>query len=295
VESCDQPVNVTVVASGTAEYWRRNQHRIRRRRAVFAFAIWDPSVSNLGVGLVDPSLGIQPLPTALSHAETTGLRVRRVASNGRATGVTGDVLDWRRTWRSVALSFQADWLYERSMGTCYLRLPALTGAATNYAANSAARRGPSGPALLMPRAGFGSRDSTAIGSTRVGMNDGEVLSSESAPPPSAFGTPARIWRCTEHLPNPASFNRPRGERLGPGVFLNRAGFRAFSKEVYRREVFYASGCAGVAVLSEAGSDTRRNFYLILIGAGIGLGIALLVQVVIELPQLLRHRGADTSP
>jgi hypothetical protein len=146
----------------------------------------------------------------------------------------------------------------------------------------------------MSRAAFGSRDSTAIGSVRVGMIDGEVLSSESRPPPTGIQPPASIWRCTEHLPNPASFNWPRGERFGPGIFVNRAGSHALSMWVYRREVFFVSGCAGVAVLSEAGSDTRRNLNLILIGAGIGLGIALLVQAAIELPQL-RHRGADTSP
>jgi hypothetical protein len=140
VESCDQPVNVTVVASGTAEYWRRNRHRIRRLRGLFALAIWDPDVRNIRIGVVDPAAGVQPLPSLRETLDTSGVRLKRIASNGRATAVTGDVLNWRQTWKSIALNFQANWLYPRSVGTCFLRLPALTGAAPNKATTDAAHR-----------------------------------------------------------------------------------------------------------------------------------------------------------
>jgi hypothetical protein len=127
---CHSPVEVTIVASGTAEYWRRNRRTIPRN-ARFELKVDDPTIAHVTAGLASAADNLD-----LGNAFVRAVGPRRVARRLRCvriqrgkdqTVVTGHIENWRRTWSAVYVHFFANWFAPRGRGSCYVRCPPASG------------------------------------------------------------------------------------------------------------------------------------------------------------------------
>ncbi len=283
---CDRPVEVTVTAAGTAEYWEENKASIPYGRGRFAFVISDPSIRRVSVeegselNSMDSSL---PLPGLGSDGGESPIEyvVRR---NDEAIAIAGSVSRWRQTWEPLAIRFVADWLVPRSDGTCYVRLPALTGAGASPSIAAAGSRTSNGHRnrriLAFDDLEAFSRGATLLAQTSVLAYGGQVDPASSRPQPSFNTNQAAIWSCEERFPTVPSLAiaAPRSRRLEKGIAFSSSGEGiAFSEESYRRRSFVATGCDAIAVVEESGASSRRDLGLLVFGSAIGLGLALTVQ------------------
>jgi hypothetical protein len=275
---CSAPVEVTIVVAATAEYWRRHRREIKASPR-FEFEIDDPAIGKITSGLagaedtLDPSrISLAPFD-ARSPRGVSELRVRR---RDQQTVITGRVANWDRTWSPVYVHFFAEWLVQRSRGSCYARLPRLAGA-------GAIVLGLDPGGLLQAF-------------NNLTVYGGSLDPSLSLPPPTTFASPTSAWQCVNTLPparSPSREAQRRGE-VAPGIVPVPSGSgAALSEDLFRRSRSRGQTCGGVAVIEEAGSDVRRDLDLLILGAVIGLALALIVQGIITTAQAgLEARSAD---
>jgi len=108
-----------------------------------------------------------------------------------------------------------------------------------------------------------------------------IVSSESVGPPPTVGPPT--WSCQE----------PGGGLAGPRHFLGLGGDGEFrwnetaAMSEYLPEASH-SRCDGWVALVESGSQTRRDLWLLVIGATLSAGIALLIDAA------LHRRGQERT-
>jgi hypothetical protein len=290
VAGCRNPVEVTVAAAGSAEYWRHNEERMGRE-GTFAFAIDDPGAKVREVALAPPDTVLNEHTTFNAHLyphPQRGLIETRVERNRLATVASGRIRNWRRSWEAVYVRFAANWLYERSRGSCFLLLPALTGSAATGALfagqGSDSAGGPNARNILglaesRPFRHRGTFQATSAVQALGGEVDGQL----SRPSPEE-STLSAAWRCSEVSPFVNRLSRRQvvtGELVPGMVFRPGGGGLAYTEEAYRRRVFRSEGCGATVVIEESGADARRDVRILLVGAVIALGMTLAVQGILS--------------
>lgn len=213
---------------------------------------------------------------------------------------------WDRRHTILDVEFEADWLRARGYRRCWLAIPELVGPHLKtlgvHASDEIDRRlGPvAGVPPLMrgelevdstiewhnpgepPRikreheeqTNFYSEGGTPAALGSVSLVTGlaiDVGASRGKPP--TFGTPS--WNC-----------RGSDQRDAGTGFLGQADDGSFSYSINSqlREYLPAEngrGCAAWIALSEAGAQTWRDIWLLLIGAALSAGIALLVEMAVS--------------
>jgi hypothetical protein len=278
VAGCDAPVEVTILAAATAEYWRRNRRDIAQTPR-FEFEIDGPNLVNVTAGLadardnLDPSrLSLAPFDARSAHG-VTRLRVRR---RHEQTVITGRVERWDRTWSPIYVHFFAGWLAPRGRGSCFVRLPALVGTGTIGLLGASLDPG----GILQAF-------------NNLTVYEGSLDPSSSLPPPTTFASPTSAWHCVNSVPptRSASSEAQRRGEVAPGIVPTPSGSGVtFTEGAFRASRLRAQTCGGIAVVEETGSDARRDLELLILGAVIGLALALIVQGVMTIAQASSEGG-----
>lgn len=302
VQSCHQPVEVTVVAAATANYWRKHAGRIPETSR-FMFVIPDRR-------LHDPKLSPGTLPSdltgplyATSEEEPFGFRQLKPEVHKSVTALAGTYQYWDLTEAPVIARFKANWLKERGVGSCYLLAPGLVGPFSVFAAQLAL-----GNTLSNDQRGENQRYTSVVydrhlktgvlydrglepthGSTTVLVHDGFVDTGASLPNPDTQFDGHPKWTCSSQ---PLVTKRLRSSGPIPDIALaNPDSIGAFSERALGREEA-SNNCAAVIVITEDGSATKRDLLLLGMGTLISLGLAIAVEIFLEWRRRRSERAHD---
>ncbi len=296
VEDCASKVDVTVVAQPTAEYW------IARRDAEeVTFALPDARHDDvrfrLGESASDVTTPQDVVDRGRGDGETrsAGVRVRKTRYEGPERDLlvaTLEVPHWNRTLAPIIASYSADWLEYRGLGSCWLRLPALTGDLTVLTAQRAfdadfplRARLPAnqGDLRVFSRRANAQAVYTAgleaiHGSITVVSPEAEVGKSLPNPSSSTNGSPT--WVCAAQPKAKARplHASPRSTR--PSVISGTAAGAspgAFSSKVISSAK--AGNCSAVAAVIESSAGWQRDLFMLVVGTVVGLGFTLLVDLL----------------
>lgn len=293
---CGSDVGVTVVAQPTAEYWVAN-----RDASGVTFALPDARRGDVRFRLGQSASDVtSPQDVVGSSQDDAGagagkVRVVKTRYEGREHDLLVASLEvprWKRTLAPVIASYSADWLEHRGLGSCWLRLPALTGDFTVLAAMRARDLAvPSGSDLQANRGDLevSSRRVNAHalytagyeavhGSITVVAPEGEI--GESLPGPSGSTNGSPTWACR---PQPKAkvrslrFSPPSSRPLVISGTADGASPGAFSTKVIASAK--AGNCSAVAALIESSAGWQRDLFMLVIGTLVGLGFTLLVDLL----------------
>jgi hypothetical protein len=301
VDSCNEPVSVVVVAQASVEYWRRHKNQFPNP-AEFKIALPDVHGDKVSV---TPGSSATDLVSPDSVRDTSGrsavvlpgeFRVDRPRRSGSLTMLSGHIRNWKGTFAPVVATFKANWLERSGLGLCHLKLPALVKDYSVFAAQIARRRavppdrfeGRLG--VYSPRHGLAAPYDRGLenkqGLTTVLFDAGRVLTSDSLPSPDRTVNGNPTWTCNGGKPRSTGTLR---SRVSPDVLIGRYGVpAAFSRAAVDREV--ASDCSAFVLVSESHAQRTRDILLLLIGAAVSLGAALIVELGLDLQ---RRRGKLT--
>jgi hypothetical protein len=295
IRSCDEPVVVTLVVTGTAEYWIDRAKQLRRSGTLRLAVPDDREASDIqgdieiGLGsdgklspiapvteAPQPDRRLQPLPDErLRWVAVTGARIR----------------GWGRHIRPVVFRFDASWLERRDrLGTCYLRVPALAGAPTALSAQEIRQKAvdiheePPPPRSILEvasdkrRAYYLPELETTRGVTAAELGANTLRTDLSQPPPDGNVRGVPSWTCATR---PVRSFRiletvDPGERPGlvEGASPDATGavsVRHLGTAVTERN------CATFAVVEESGAQFRRDLVLLGLGALFSLGMTLIAE------------------
>jgi hypothetical protein len=291
VKKCDGPVHVKLVVAGTAEYWHDHP-----TGGPFKLGIPGTDLTNIQSGVGGLSVN-NPIDASFEPRKWKTETVQNMT-----------VLSGRLPWLSEvvvefdAMAFDEDrnWLEKQGQGTCYVRLPALAGNFTAFAAEQAdgkayeegafpeesQRDGECVPqisermhhqhrleALYCPEAEI-VHGSAAVRVTSRGKTGsaGEVLADASLPEPDTAVEGDPVWSCRSD---------PRGEderRSRLELAEARSGW-PLSTDRLEREI--ARNCSGFVAISEPDADERRDVTLILIGIGVAIGLGAFIELLMN--------------
>jgi hypothetical protein len=305
VKGCGSDVDVTVVAEPTAEYWLAN-----RNARLVRFALPDAVDGDVRFHLGDSASDVTTPQDVVDRGQRGAatdpatIRVIDKRSEGQKRDLlvaTLEVPHWNRTLRPVIASYSAQWLENRGLGSCWLRLPALTGDLTVLAAKRALDQAyPIGPNLpsnpgdlrvasrranaqAVYTAGF----EAIHGSITVVSPEAEIGDSLPSPPGSTNGSPT--WTCraqpkAKARPLRSSFRSHAPSVISGTVAGPSAG--AFSAKVISSAK--SGDCSAVAAVIESSAGWQRDLFMLVVGTLVGLGFTLLVDL------LKRSPSADTT-
>lgn len=305
VSSCSNPVDVLAQVILPREYYKleRSSPLIPRiRKALVALAVDDPGVD------------FQFIRDG-AHAAPKSRTWNTVFSNPYLEAATGTVETMRiDNWASEPPEFDArftaDWLVHRGYGSCWLRLPRLMGGLVpNLAINAAIvvdrKVGPISKATKTGSSG-GSR-STITYRWPNGTKQTVTISNPTANDYVDGGVPASIGlvSLTSPLTVVSSDSEASAPELGQPTWscaapkgTNNAskfdaGFEPSGGFIYSTpptlSEFQRSrtpDCSGIVALVEPGSQSRHDLWLLVIGAALSAGVAVLLDVVLK----RRHEG-----
>jgi hypothetical protein len=295
---CDRPLEGTLVFAGTAEFFEDHAVALARPRHVTVAVPGTEGVEidsvGLGGGYYD---ALAPNTAAADGGESSASPleheppVRRLA----VTSVDAVVRGWSSSLSPIVVRFTADWVERRGLGTCYLKLPPLVGTATVIGAQDGRGRGvptrdelPNGDethsndgSVWVPY-----RRAMAIGSAVAVVDAGrhEVIDADRAPNAVAGSLPA--YACSGGDPSTGELGDRDVDLAGPGIdggyAVRGAAFGRLAREL---------DCGGIVTIAEAGSATKRDLVLLLVGAAFSLGIAMVLEVLLDVH---RRRAAARS-
>jgi hypothetical protein len=291
VKNCSSPVYVTLSAGGTAEYWQDRAQSVpatssillalRRAKLVSNVAMYQGLVPEDVTGPLDSFTGEHPVPL---HAASPVQRLD-------ATVLRATTPHWGTMQYAVLATFQARWLYPRSLGTCYLSLPTLVGGDTVLSAEEALGHASWNANASFPGYDYTNTDNattlttplepalqTIVGNATVAVDHGDVETSLSQPPPNALFDGNPKWTCE----NPALQVQPLPKSGSPPLLASGSDPNAipvFSLAGVQEQGL--SDCSGLVVVAEAGSDSRLTLLLLLMGSLISLGAAVAVEVMLD--------------
>lgn len=276
VKSCGDPVDVSVLVTGTAEFWK-DWHRKIPNPTPIGLAVIDDQIVRDDGAETPPSLRASRLDEIADYFGAPDPRhaggyarageFRRNGSGWLAK--EGDPADsaagflslasirnWGQSWAPVAISFKADWLEPRGLRSCYLQFPTLVGYQTTRPVDVVEKE------LDLEKASSSkvatSRIAASVGRVEV-ITDLDISPSEENPAPVESGAGRKVWRCF-WPPSEKVVLSPRGDYAVPSV---RERFSLLQRNL---------GCNVVVALNEAGRDVFAGVGLLLIGAAAGLGL-----------------------
>lgn len=268
VSNCSSPVYVIASVSVRSEYFEVEQASRRRL----------PSPALFGLAIGDPSIQITQLPNQRGREPWWSFKYGAThVFTGKYEGVVMATRVKNDPPRPMVISFTftAPWLYPRSYHSCWLSVPELVGPEASEAAEQSswplnARLGAdSGAAPL--RAKAASRTS-GVGSVTIHESYTKEYASTSTP--AAEGSDelsTRLDVLTSDIRGPEpSLGTPTWRCLGPhqNTTWDRDG------ESRPR------GCGAWIALEEPGAQLRYDIWLLLAGAILSVGLALLVDALL---------------
>jgi len=252
VKDCDHPPVVTGTVGDTDEFSRDRAATLRRKHRV-AIAVHDTTG-----------------PIKLDIAGSTQLRVTQRQGIDGATVAIASVSNWDSRRDVLTFSFEGSgYLSPRSVGTCYLELPDLTGGGADETG---------GEGLIEvfdfkePPFGFGGTYAATLGQVEV-VTDGQVDVGLSVPPPDDFGSFGPVWTCYDDAVAEALTARPPPHAR---VATPPAA---------------SPSCNVQAVIKEPNFDVKNNLALLALGGLIGVLVSLLVDLMLE---YVGRQGAAAS-
>ena len=288
--SCDEPVDVTIVLAGSAEYFEDREAGLRTRHPV--------TVGVPGKGLKDLRIGYGntyfDLFVPFRSVEMPDAEVKFTAAEPRerraVTSIAGRMGAWSDHMAPIVVRFKADWLKPRGLGTCYLKLPALVGTSSVIGAQDARGRSAATAEELFTRfptstarvsdeedtifVPYDTGLTTIEGISIVDPGKNDILSSQPETQVITGGRPG--LSCAAHSPRTGSLGDKRAELvLGEtaGVAMRHATFPGLANEL---------DCSGVFTMAEVGAGNQRDLVLLLIGAFFSLGAALLLEMGLDI-------------
>jgi hypothetical protein len=296
--SCDEPVDVTLVATGTTEFWLDQARRLRQGGTV-RLAIPGRGLRDVGIRLgrdgktapLAPMTEREP-PDARSRLPASELVPMPVRELRSVTVVGARIPRWGQHLRPVVVEFEADWLDRRThLGSCFLSLPALTGFSTVLSAQEVLGRavedvnqleGPSSIFVVSSEetgleAYYSTEYEITRGVTSVSLGSSSMRGELSAPGPDANVRGATSWTCSSTPPKSAGIletvSRGENPEIVEGAGENATGALSTTR---LGTAVGARTCASYAVIDEPKASVNRDFTLLLVGAvfSIGVGVAL---------------------
>jgi hypothetical protein len=305
VKDCASDVQVTVVAEPTAEYWLA--HRTARD---VKFALPDARNDDVRFRLGQSASDVttpqdvvdrvqRPARTGGTSIQVTDIRYKGPKRDLLVASL--DVRDWNRTLAPVIASYSADWLENRGLGSCWLRLPALTGDLAVLTSKRAydlavplGARLPANPGDLRvfstrvnAQAVYTAGLEAIHGSITVVSPGAEIGESLPAPSGSTNGSPT--WTCVAQPKARARPLRSAAPSTTPPVVGGTTGGAssgAFSAKVISSAK--AGDCSAVAAVIESSAGWQRDLFMLVVGTLAGLGFTTLVDL------LKRPRTADAA-
>jgi hypothetical protein len=290
VGKCNEDVDVTVVAAGTSEYWV--DHRDLDPDASFWLALPGADADTVTVRLGATATDVTVPQDAPPKARSQPLKYTRRQAGDLAI-VKGTVTRWTDTLKPVIAWYSADWLERRGPGSCFLRLPALTGEPGMVSAQIARRKAwaakdskkfPIRPydVKIASRGMESVYDGTleiAHASTIVVASTGDVDGGASLPSPDASSNGSASWTCRGRYKEVWSLDATDAHDSpdivqGLQVTTTTA---ALSAATLRAQS--GGNCSALAVVVESGAGFRRDVVLLAVGSIVSLGFAILVDLV----------------
>lgn len=300
LRSCGDPVQVTMIATGTAEFWADHSRRLRNG-GTLEMAIPDLNVSKVRVGLGEDGKlsALAPLDATADPAAgpVSALPVRRLAS---VSVLGARVPRWGRHLRPVLVSFEADWLQRRSvLGSCFLRLPALAGFPTVLSAREIRGeavpdvdrlKGAAGSIFVVSsketglEAFYRSEFETTRGVTSVELRSNSIRGDLSQPAPDTNVRGAPSWTCSSTPPR--SVRQIADVKPGSQAPEILQGDEAGALSSARLGAAVGEHtCASFAVVEHSSSAVARDIAGLLIGAVFSFGVGLLLDGMRRLRRL----------
>jgi hypothetical protein len=307
---CPDSALVRIVFSGTPGFWEDHERKLRgeHRFAVGIASIADLRVRDVTFGFaanadVAPILPEFGGPESSSEAAPLdALEVAEPQEQGGSWQITGTIRDWGAHWAPLAVEFTADWVSTRTLGSCYVRLPSLTGteAGPRAAAVNTALDGLYGIEDVTPIDERAAREQFAreptpedaltmridreraravpasAGRIVVQARSGELMASESSPGPGASSATEAVWTC-------APSDADREPEPDEGVPSPNGKARAYTPSPVTGQDL---GCEGTAVIRSPSLDVWRNALLVLIG----ILAAWAVDSAKKIPERWRGKG-----
>lgn len=311
VKSCSAPVKVFAELVLPEDYFsaETRESDVTIRRALVGLAVDDPSVELESVvqsgWQSDRSLLRAPKWLIPFHKHLL------VGGTGRAAVVRVD--NWQSRPHQIDTWFSAKWLSPRGYGSCWLRLPALTG---GYVPNVAINASDEIDSKVGPKSGATKPTRSSGGSTRIerhepdgstvvfGENEPDhvdyvggttppaigyitldspmsIVAGESTAPAPALGTPK--WTCTTKA------HQRTLDLLGQGGSAEGDFQYADPPHLSDFPTSPPFDCSGVVPLTEPGSSPAHDLYLLVLGGLISLGGGLLLE-----PPLRWMRGRSSA-
>lgn len=317
-KSCRRPLDVTVVVAGSAEYWIDHAGQMRASGSVDV-AIPDTKLDNLKAGIgVDGKLA----PSAPFTEEDLPKRLSRKAFESHidrrrdVTILSARVRRWGRHLKPLVIRFEARWLSPRDrLGTCYLEVPALAGPATALSAQIARKEAFTEKRFAMVDCAkltcsiipLRSREldlvayylpkfETTRGLTTVDAGSGTIRTDLSLPAPDGDVQGFPSWTCATRPPKDFSFlaNTAPGDKeqfiegdapdASGAVSVDRLGTALTERN-----------CASFAVFEESSAQLKRDLLLLLMGALLSVGFALVAEAAARLrPQASKPKSGPAA-
>lgn len=303
---CNDPVEVTIAIAGTAEYFEDNENALRRRTG-FTIAVPGKGIDEIALGYggggyedaLKPSLAKRTRWRMVDPVRREEARV----TPRTVTSIRGSVGNWSSHLHSLVVTFDADWLSDRGLGTCYLALPPLAGEYSILGAQDARgrsagsveealRRFPTAILLMNGRRDLVVSHAPALfvrnGVAVVPTGGHEILRIEPAANTNSAGVPALA--CSKPPLEPGRLGSPAADvvELPDGSAYAIRG-DAFADQVGDRD------CSALVTMAEAGAGARRDLVLLLIGAFFSLGAALLLEVALDVHRRRLEAAAPNAP
>jgi len=243
--ACAKTAHATVVFSGTPSFWRDQAKRLLKLTPLAVMIFTPARIAHATLAMADaqdPGAPLDPR-TAETDSTATDLFDLKTQHFYYGTRLTGRIRNWGRTWRPLILTFDVDWVSGRGFGSCFVRMPSLTGTSPGQ------RRGAIANALFGL---YGVRDVPPVilkqnngdpqialysyvedvlsnrvipasyGSVDVNTpGEMDISAADSSPTPSVSGTKEALWSCA---PSKADKEIQPGE----GVRSPIGTWRAFS-------------------------------------------------------------------
>ena len=233
------------------------------------------------------------------HARLKTFEVR-VDEAREATVLTAELARWGRHLKPLVVRFQADWLSPRDhLGTCYLTLPALAGPTTVLGAQTARRQAfakiesvdcYAEQCSILPvtsreprlQAYYVPEYETTRGLTSLDAGSATIRTDLSQPAPDGVVQGRPSWTCATRPPESFSYLK-FGEPPSGDQYVQRREPRASGAVSVDRlgTVISQRNCASFAVIEESSAQVKRDLLLLVLGALLPAGFALLTGVGIR--------------
>jgi len=297
-DGCGEPIQGTFATGGSQEYWAARGESTEPADETFlvslpgAIRVKDVTLADDPDVLAYPTLQRSDregsTPQTLLPERDYRVRSLWPGEDDERTLIAGRVADWRGHATPLVISFSAQWADAgRDLTSCYLQLPSLAGEDTASEAYLVAGEcgddvqrhelppAESSDADLFVRVYC--KDNTyrevrpyrrsvdlTIGSTSVDPGRGQLVSDDSRPAPDDSVSGLPMWTCAP-APYNTSRSSPRDGRQPPNEqFLSAP----------------VSDCRAEAVIEDVHWWQDRDFLLVIAGALVGLGAALLIESLV---------------